>query len=832
GFSSGQAVVGNLGAAFRGYSDAVSILDGKKGSFAALSSGDNGTAEREARRQSKASLKFARFCNDVLQLATGEADQTQTNSTALPPEMTSALAGGTDSGLPPVSQYPPLVVKHVLRALSLDASLKPHQLVPRVLALVGQNKETLAEFESGVESVPSWVFISWVSQILSVMEQPEGRVLARVLERVAEEFPQALYYPFNVSQPAFGDVARERTSRVARLLHNPLLDQFVTALSDLSHPNLKLKDWLSEISMRLQRRDNQGAQEAFREMYRDCLDARALAAAERQAGDDLIAYARNFESKIVSALGKDGVKLARMSATEYKNAISSVSHVLDREDLAHGKMQLSRFSKWLADYDQSRGAAPPRGARGKLPRGTISDFTESDAGGIEVPGQYGGFCRPDPGSHVTIVGFDQTLTCFSSIRRPKVLIIRGSDEKEYRFVVKGGEDLRLDQRIEQLFEVMNNALRVDPMCARRRLGVRTYGAIPVSSRCGLLEFVSPTRTIHDVIASGLAASLNLQTPDGAKTLLSDVQKGWQQWLTSHTGAVSSLQEAYQKSYTSLSRQSFEAQLGVAGGKLPSDALRAGIAQQAPGAESFLALRGQFARSLAALSICGYVAGVGDRHLQNFLLDVADGTLVPIDFGYSFGTATQMLPVPELVPFRLTRQFAQLLRPLDTLDLLKIDMTRVMTVLQENKDVLVAVMDVFVKEPLVDWRNESLKRRAALGAKGRKGAVAALRDGDEDEQMEVLEQEHVSLKIENAARKLARWNPAEVTLAELQQSMVNGKPFFRSLEGIVRGDPRVNARAKVDGKICATVQQQVECLIDQATDPNLVGRMWIGWAPWV
>lgn len=73
--------------------------------------------------------------------------------------------------------------------------------------------------------------------------------------------------------------------------------------------------------------------------------------------------------------------------------------------------------------------------------------------------------------------------------------------------------------------------------------------------------------------------------------------------------------------------------------------------------------------------------MGDRHLQNFLLDVADGTLVPIDFGYSFGTATQLLPVPELVPFRLTRQFAQLLRPLDTLDLLKIDMTRVMTVLQ-------------------------------------------------------------------------------------------------------------------------------------------------------
>lgn len=70
-----------------------------------------------------------------------------------------------------------------------------------------------------------------------------------------------------MSRPDFGEEATKRTAGAARLLHNPLLDQFVTALSDLSHPNLKLKDWLGEISMRLQRKDNAGAQEAFSEMY-------------------------------------------------------------------------------------------------------------------------------------------------------------------------------------------------------------------------------------------------------------------------------------------------------------------------------------------------------------------------------------------------------------------------------------------------------------------------------------------------------------------------------------------------------------------------------------
>jgi DNA-dependent protein kinase catalytic subunit len=43
----------------------------------------------------------------------------------------------------------------------------------------------------------------------------------------------------------------------------------------------------------------------------------------------------------------------------------------------------------------------------------------------------------------------------SSIRCPKRLTIRGDDEKEHMFLVKGGEDLRLDQRIEQVIKEIN-----------------------------------------------------------------------------------------------------------------------------------------------------------------------------------------------------------------------------------------------------------------------------------------------------------------------------------------------------------------------------------------
>lgn len=51
---------------------------------------------------------------------------------------------------------------------------------------------------------------------------------------------------------------------------------------------------------------------------------------------------------------------------------------------------------------------------------------------------------------VTIYVLSFQVLVLSSIRKPKRLIIRGDDEKDHMFLVKGGEDLRLDQRIEQV----------------------------------------------------------------------------------------------------------------------------------------------------------------------------------------------------------------------------------------------------------------------------------------------------------------------------------------------------------------------------------------------
>lgn len=57
----------------------------------------------------------------------------------------------------------------------------------------------------------------------------------------------------------------------------------------------------------------------------------------------------------------------------------------------------------------------------------------------------------------------------------------------------------------------------------------------------------------------------------------------------------------------------------------------------------------YTTSVAVSSMVGYILGIGDRHIQNILIDEITAEVVHIDFGYAFETG-KLLPHPELVPF--------------------------------------------------------------------------------------------------------------------------------------------------------------------------------------
>lgn len=145
---------------------------------------------------------------------------------------------------------------------------------------------------------------------------------------------------------------------------------------------------------------------------------------------------------------------------------------------------------------------------------------------------------------------------------------------------------------------------------------------------------------------------------------------------------------------------------------PPSALRSELLALATSPEGQLAVRARFARTLASLSMISYVCGIGDRHLENFLVAEQDGAMVAIDFGHAFDTATWLLPCPELVPFRLSRQLTAVMDPLGRQAILDDAMVHALRVLRKGSPTLLNVMDVFVKEPLIEWTRRKIERKAA------------------------------------------------------------------------------------------------------------------------
>lgn len=85
-----------------------------------------------------------------------------------------------------------------------------------------------------------------------------------------------------------------------------------------------------------------------------------------------------------------------------------------------------------------------------------------------------------------------------------------------------------------------------------------------------------------------------------------------------------------------------------------------------------------------------------------MLDMKSGAVVGIDFGAAFGHATSSLPVPELIPFRLTQQFTAVLAPLDSTGHMRAHMCTALAALRASgaREVLLNAMDVFLNEVML------------------------------------------------------------------------------------------------------------------------------------
>lgn len=330
---------------------------------------------------------------------------------------------------------------------------------------------------------------------------------------------------------------------------------------------------------------------------------------------------------------------------------------------------------------------------------------------------------------VTIASFSEQVAILSTKTKPKKLVILGSDGQKYTYLLKGREDLRLDARIMQLLQAINGFLHSSPATRSQRLGIRYYSVTPISGRAGLIQWVDNVISIYSVFKSWQSrVQLAQLSALGAGNTKDSVPPPVPRPSDMFYGKIiPALKEKGIRRVISRRDWPHEVKRKVLLDlmkEVPRQLLHQELWCASEGFKAFSSKLKRYSGSVAAMSMVGHVLGLGDRHLDNILIDFSKGDIVHIDYNVCFEKG-QRLKVPEIVPFRLTQTIEAALGLTGTEGTFRSNCEAVVGVLRKNKDILLMLLEVFVWDPLVEWTRGDFLDDAAIGGEERKGMELAV-----------------------------------------------------------------------------------------------------------
>ena len=282
-------------------------------------------------------------------------------------------------------------------------------------------------------------------------------------------------------------------------------------------------------------------------------------------------------------------------------------------------------------------------------------------------------------SNIFISHINPNLEVLKTKQHPRKILMYGTDEKEYIFLLKGHEDLRQDERAMQLFNLVNSLLSIYRNTNNKNLYINTYSVLPLSYNTGIIGWVSNCDTLHQLIKEQRSKNNILPTIE-YRTI----------FYYNHNFESSSFLKKI---------EIFEESLKTTQGNEINKILWI----KSLNCEKWLERRINFSRSLALMSIVGYILGLGDRHPNNLMMEKNSGNIIHIDFGDCFEVAMKRDKFPEKVPFRLTRMLIKALEVSGIEGNFRITCENVMRVLRINKNSLLAILASFIHDPLVSFR---------------------------------------------------------------------------------------------------------------------------------
>lgn len=429
------------------------------------------------------------------------------------------------------------------------------------------------------------------------------------------------------------------------------------------------------------------------------------------------------------------------------------------------------------------------------------------------------FCLPD--DHLAkgrplskISKFRPTLNVINSKQRPKRLFLTTSHGTSQKFLLKGKEDLRLDERVMQLFSLINIVMRSDFRSAENiSFRVQQYTVTPLTETAGLIGWVDGCDTIYQLLQK-------YRKRKYVEEFLEE--KLWGSLTTSKNPKFAENQTLIGK---------IEAMEYIADHTSGQD-LRKVIWATAKTCEIWIDKRRRYMTSLANTSMVGYILGLGDRHPNNIMLQKGTGLIVHIDFGDCFEVLMTRERFPEKVPFRLTRMLRNALDVSDVGGGFRAISETSMYVLRTERDSVLAVLQAFIHDPLISWR--------LITASGSAGKVSS-EDSDFVEDKDV----HRLDGADGDSKKIADGtingvnggrSPTERSQKEIHSSNSStpedfehkGTEVFQRLKSKLEGKDYTGRDGSTSN---FKVEGQVSQLIIDATDISNLSQMWRGWMPY-
>lgn len=652
-----------------------------------------------------------------------------------------------------------LLAKCILRAMQLGNAEARHLFC----CLLGEPESagqwvTDDDIKESCNAVPVWMFLKWTNQILANMDCAMFPFVKDILFRLAEEYPNAVRFAFRLSKNSYkyshmhGHQCRLLVHRLDMQLLDAVHENFLTALSYVAPPSLVLLHDLQKLIIELSRPATN-----WTSMIEDLKEI-----CERIFGEKNTFRGSAYDRLLVVKPALDSLLLEEHDTSVWKQKICAIMKSLQRDGNPNN---LKEYSPYLMRLQSSS---------------------------IELPGQYSGDHKPIVRNHVTIASFKYNVLVMNSKCQPIRVTIIGNDANDYKFLIKFGEDLRQDQRIQQAFGHMNHALRINQDSSR--LFINTYGVIPLKNNLGMIEWVSKTASLFQLLSRNTVV----------RELMEKVQQEHLEFLAQDKNVTKPVR-AHVNGYLKIECERAVSRFRERVNCFEWDLLRKAFWGLSSYPEQFVYLRHNFAVSQAVIYVAHWLLGIGDRHLDNTLVSSTTGRAIGIDFGCAFGFATEFLTPPELIPFRLTPQIVNLMQPMGESGLIKETMIQCLRALRRDPDALIATLQVFALEPALDWLEKARRDRTMYNPE--------------------LEKWSPERKVAMVREKLRGSNPVNMFVDDLISGHTNSdclEKYLEVLQGVVN-IPKVQPLSEKD---------QVQCLINMATDYHVLSKTYVGWNPWL